>query len=301
MSDYKIQASGFVSPHAMAFAAPDGTAQYVSSAMPLPVSGTLTLGGAALATTQADGAIATLGAQADTVATSDGGAFSLIALTKRLLGKLPASLGQKPMAGALSVAIASDQSNVPVSGTVGLSGALPAGANAIGSVSVSNLPATQAVSAAALPLPAGAATAANQTSGNTTLSGILTACQAATPAGANLIGKVGIDQTTPGSTNAVYDQSYATHAPAYYQANVVASASTLSTLIGTAIPSWATMVFITPETGAIRYRADGTAPTSAIGQPVAQGQSWPLQGVATLAAAQFIASATTTVSIEFRG
>lgn len=41
---------------------------------------------------------------------------------------------------------------------------LPAGANAIGSVLVSNLPVTQAVSAAALPLPAGASTASNQTS-----------------------------------------------------------------------------------------------------------------------------------------
>ena len=48
--------------------------------------------------------------------------------------------------------------------TVGISSlpALPAGSNAIGSVSVSNLPATQAVSAVSLPLPAGAATSAIQ-------------------------------------------------------------------------------------------------------------------------------------------
>jgi hypothetical protein len=39
---------------------------------------------------------------------------------------------------------------------------LAAGSNAIGSVSVSNLPSTQAVSVAALPLPSGAATAAQQ-------------------------------------------------------------------------------------------------------------------------------------------
>jgi hypothetical protein len=44
--------------------------------------------------------------------------------------------------------------------------ALPAGANAIGSVSVSNLPATQAVSASALPLPTGAAADATLTNGN---------------------------------------------------------------------------------------------------------------------------------------
>ena len=36
------------------------------------------------------------------------------------------------------------------------------------------------------------------------LKGILTGVNAATPAGTNLIGKVGIDQTTPGTTNLVY-------------------------------------------------------------------------------------------------
>ena len=52
-----------------------------------------------------------------------------------------------------------------VSGTVAVSSlpALPAGSNAIGSVSVSNFPATQPVSATSLPLPTGAATSANQT------------------------------------------------------------------------------------------------------------------------------------------
>jgi len=49
----------------------------------------------------------------------------------------------------------------------------------------------------------GIATSAAQTTGNTALSSILTACQAATPAGTNLIGKMGIDQTTPGTTNLV--------------------------------------------------------------------------------------------------
>jgi hypothetical protein len=57
--------------------------------------------------------------------------------------------------GALSV-------SGPVSQSGSWSVGLAAGSNAIGSVSVSNLPATQPVSAAALPLPAGAATAAAQ-------------------------------------------------------------------------------------------------------------------------------------------
>lgn len=43
---------------------------------------------------------------------------------------------------------------------------LPAGTNALGSVSVSNFPSTQPVSAASLPLPAGAATDASLTNGN---------------------------------------------------------------------------------------------------------------------------------------
>jgi hypothetical protein len=60
-----------------------------------------------------------------------------------------------------------------------------------------------AVSAAALPLPTGAATSALQTTGNTSLASIATAVAAATPAGTAIIGKVGIDQTTPGTTNGV--------------------------------------------------------------------------------------------------
>lgn len=57
-------------------------------------------------------------------------------------GKLPATLGQKAMAASLAVAIASDQSAVPIS-------------------------------AASLPLPSGAATAANQATLLTRLSGSL--------------------------------------------------------------------------------------------------------------------------------
>jgi hypothetical protein len=102
------------------------------------------------------------------------------------------------MSASLPVAIASNQSTLPISAaslplptgastnaelvtinstlgspfqaggsignsSFGISGSLPAGSNAIGSVSVSNFPATQAISAASLPLPTGAATSANQT------------------------------------------------------------------------------------------------------------------------------------------
>jgi hypothetical protein len=92
---------------------------------------------------------------------------------------------------------------------------------------------TQPISAAALPLPSGASTSALQTTGNTSLSSIdtktpalgqalaaasvpvvLTAAQLTTltpvssvtatlAAGSAIVGKVGIDQTTPGTTNAM--------------------------------------------------------------------------------------------------
>ena len=58
--------------------------------------------------TIADGANVTLGAKADTAATTDSGTFSLIALFKRLLGKIP-SLGAGATAASVPVNIASDQ------------------------------------------------------------------------------------------------------------------------------------------------------------------------------------------------
>lgn len=69
--------------------------------------------------------------------------------------------GQKVMASSVPVVIASDQSAVPVSGTVSVSN-FPATQPVSGSVSVSNFPATQPISAASLPLPTGASTAAKQ-------------------------------------------------------------------------------------------------------------------------------------------
>ncbi|MGH6846760.1 MAG: hypothetical protein ACREC0_04760 [Methylocella sp.] len=79
---------------------------------------------------------------------------------------IPTALGQTTMTASMPVVIASNQSAVPVS-------------------------------AASLPLPAGAALE----TGN--LASLLAAATGPIPAGAALIGKVGIDQTTPGTTNAV--------------------------------------------------------------------------------------------------
>lgn len=59
-----------------------------------------------------DGALVTLGAKSDLAATSDTGSATLIALIKRLLGKF--AIGQQAMASSLAVAIAADQSAIPV-------------------------------------------------------------------------------------------------------------------------------------------------------------------------------------------
>lgn len=90
---------------------------------------------------------ASLGNPDDAAAATDVGTFSLVALTKRLLTKIP-TLGQNTMANSQPVTIASNQSAVPVSGTfwqatqpvsgtvtanIG-TGSLAAGTNAIGDV-----------------------------------------------------------------------------------------------------------------------------------------------------------------------
>jgi hypothetical protein len=97
------------------------------------------------------------------------------------------------------------------------------------------------------------------------------------------------------------DQSYSVKAHAYAQVSVTTAAQAL-TALGVTIPAWATMAFIVPESGALRYRCDGTAPTTSNGMPIAQGQAWPIQGATSLAALQLVAQAgTVSVSIEFRG
>lgn len=88
-----------------------------------------------------------LGAPADTLATADSGAWSIVALLKRLATKFttqfPAALGQGTMAQSLTVTVASNQTAVPVSGPV-----------TDAQLRASAVP----VSTASLPLPNGAAT-----------------------------------------------------------------------------------------------------------------------------------------------
>lgn len=178
-----------------------------------PVSGTVTVGNASLAVT---GAFfqATQPVSAVSLPLPAGAATetTLAALNTKI-----GAAGQALMAASTPVVLASNQSAVPVSGTVTAN----AGTG------------TMAVSAASLPLPAGAATETTLAALNTKVTAVNTGAvviSGALPAGAAVIGavtqsgtwnigtvttlpalvagtaivgKVGIDQTTPGTTNLV--------------------------------------------------------------------------------------------------
>lgn len=79
-------------------------------------------------------------------------------------------------------------------------------------------------------------------------SDVLAAVQAAVPAGTNLIGKVGIDQTTPGTTNAVA----ATNLPTTADTNSGnKSASTLRVVLATDQPALSNKLLVTPDSVAL--------------------------------------------------
>lgn len=77
---------------------------------------------------------ADIGDTNDAAAGSDTGNFSLIALLKRLLTKLPSTVGQKVKANSLSVSLASDHDTIAVAQVVGstlVAGAVIAGTGTI--------------------------------------------------------------------------------------------------------------------------------------------------------------------------
>jgi hypothetical protein len=111
-------------------------------------------------------------------------------------------IGQQTMANSLACVLPSDQSAIPVS----QSGAW--------SVSVSNFPGTQPVSGTVAATQSGTWTVQPGNTANTTAwlvtgtGGTFPATESGTwnvglNAGSNIVGKVGIDQTTPGTTNRV--------------------------------------------------------------------------------------------------
>lgn len=134
---------------------------------PLPVSGTVNVSN--FPATQPISATALpLPTGAATSALQGTGNTSLLSIDSKL-----GSLGQKAMSGSAPVVIASDQSAIPISGTVTVTdGSGPITID--GTVTANAGTGTFAVSAASLPLPAGAATSALQTTGNASLSSIVT-------------------------------------------------------------------------------------------------------------------------------
>ena len=82
-------------------------------------------------------------------------------------------------------------------------------------------------------------------------------------------------QSPNGGHPVVSDISNANYPPLYCQITVTPTATSLASLLSAAscapIPAWATVAYVTPETAAtvaVRWRADGTAPTSAAGDPL---------------------------------
>lgn len=161
------------------FIGADGKGRTVTPSDRLPVdigSATVNLNGDVIA--EFDGVEEALGAPADAAAAGDSSTSGLIGLVKRLLGKLPSSFQQGSgvvTSTTTRVTLATDGPGV--TGINSIDGKLPAlssGAVPVtGPLTDTQLRATAVpVSAASLPLPSGAAIAANQTTANTSLSSI---------------------------------------------------------------------------------------------------------------------------------
>ena len=109
------------------------------------------------------------------------------------------------------------------------------------------------------------------------------------------------------ATPGVVDVGGASKTAVYCQITVTTTAASLSSLLSAAscaaIPSTALFAFVTPETStqvAIRYRADGTAPTASVGQLIQGYQSWPMQGINTLNVASLISATGANVTVDVR-
>ena len=108
-----------------------------------------------------------------------------------------------------------------------------------------------------------------------------------------------------------FDTSNATKAPQYCQITVTTTATTLASLLSTAscasIPTWATVAAVTPETSstaALRWRADGTAPTAGVGDPIfGYTKDTSMLGYNAIANASLISAtgASVTVSVRIGG
>ena len=84
-----------------------------------------------------------------------------------------------------------------------------------------------------------------------------------------------------------------------YQYSLSGTAVTVATMAGGSIPAGAVYAIVTPETNAVRWRDDGTAPTASVGFPLAVAQNVTLSEL-QMGSVQFIAqTGTATVDIWF--
>lgn len=231
----------------------------------------------------ADGADVAQGAVADAAATA-GATGSISAKLRALSRDLVANVGiaSMPAVTVSSTVLptgASTAAKQPALGTPGSpSGDVLTvqGATSMTALKTDPSGVTSPVSAASLPLPTGASTSANQSTEITSINQLHTDLTAALPAGTNLIGKVGIDQTTPGTTNAVQFPSGAL--------GQVASASSLSTVRATD-PDYrpASGTITIQDTGSSTATGQGGLNTVITGSPTAGStQAFALNGRSTV-------------------
>lgn len=165
-----------------------------TAALSLTLNGALRIDGSGV-TQPISAAALPLPTGASTSALQTSGNATLVTIS----GQLPTTLGQKTSANSLAVVLASDQSAIAITGNIGVAqgsttagelGPLVQGAvttasptyttattNALslttaGALRIDGSAVTQPISAASLPLPAGASTSALQTAGNASLASI---------------------------------------------------------------------------------------------------------------------------------
>jgi len=294
--------ASFTPANAVAFANTDNSAQVVSATAPLPVTMVAGVGATAALQTSGNGNLATISA-----------AYGALGATAPVSGELISGIDGTGKLQALGLAVFHNADNQALGATqYGLvTGGVTQIINAAGNLDRVREGYGDAMAVTGFAGSIGmlfngtgydrprAAAAAQATTG------VGIAAEAAfgqynASAPTLTSGQYSAVQLDGGGNLKVSDQSYATRTPTQGFGSATTTASTLATL-GVSVPTWATMAFVIPLSGVLYYRTDGTAPTTAAGIPIAQGQAWPIPTNAALSALQLIAASATSFAIEFRG
>jgi hypothetical protein len=248
--DLKATGDGSATPFSTDHTISDGTDMLAINA-----DGSINVSGVATATNQTAGNTLT-GAVTETAPASDTASSGLNGRLQRiaqrltsLIALLPTSLGQKAKTASLAVVLASDQDALPItdnSGSLTVDGTV----SVTGTVTVDGSGTTQPVSAVSLPLPSGASTAANQATGNASLSSLET--------------KIGEVQASP-TANTVLDRLKAI-------TTAITGTLTVATHAVTQSGTWTVQPGNTANTTA--WKVDGSAvtqPISAAALPLPSG------------------------------